>query len=433
MLAFNTVFATAAVVRPIGASTMTAANDEQTDASADELRNALTDRLRAQNIIRTSTVEEAIRRTARHLFLPGVPPADAYADRPVYTKRDGGGASISAASQPWIVATMLEQLAAEPGHRVKEVGAGTGYNAALIAAIVGPTGRVVTIDIDADLVDSARKHLAAAGVDHVEVILGDGAFGHRAGGPYDRIIATVGAYEIPTPWFDQLATGGRLVVPLRLRGGSSRVIAFERRDDRWASVDSQLGVFMPMRGIGDDARRIVNLTPEQDITLQTYEDQTVDAAALAGVLDSTPHQVWTGVVLSGDVSYEWMELWLCLRLDNALMRMNVSPDAAARGQVAPMFAWGSMAATRGADLMYLTTRPASSDPDGLKLYEVGVIAHGPTSDSLAHQTNDEIQTWNGDYRTRNVRFELPDTAESADPTTGRFVLDRPHHPITVIW
>ncbi|MGN9813430.1 methyltransferase domain-containing protein [Micromonospora sp. BQ11] len=93
-----------------------------------------------------------------------MPLEQAYADSPVYTKTDGRGASISAASQPRIVAMMLEQLDARPGHRVMEAGAGTGYNAALLAAIVGDTGRVVTIDVDDDLVEGARKHLAAAGV-----------------------------------------------------------------------------------------------------------------------------------------------------------------------------------------------------------------------------------------------------------------------------
>ncbi|MCZ9340983.1 methyltransferase domain-containing protein, partial [Streptomyces sp. TRM76130] len=76
-------------------------------------------------------------------------------------------------------------------------GAGTGYNAALIGHLVGPSGHVTTIDIDDDLVDGARAHLAAAGATNVEALTRDGALGHADGAPYDRIIATVGAHGIP--------------------------------------------------------------------------------------------------------------------------------------------------------------------------------------------------------------------------------------------
>ncbi|MFF3437608.1 methyltransferase, FxLD system [Streptosporangium sp. NPDC002721] len=402
--------------------------------SADRLRAELTDRLREQQVLRTPAVEAAFRRTPRHLFLPGVPLDQAYADNPVYTKTTEDGTQISAASQPWIVAGMLEQLAPNPGERILEAGAGTGYNAAIMAAIVGESGHIVTIDIDEDLVDGAREHLAAAGADNVEVILGDGALGHPQRAPYDRIIATVGAFETPTAWLEQLAPGGRLLVPLRLRGTNSRTIAFERGEDRWHSVSSKLAVFMPLRGIGDDARRIVTLTPEEDVTLQVHKDQAVDGHALAGVLDTERHERWTEVLFPPGVLLEWMELWLCLRLDNALMRMNVEPAAKDRGQVTPMFPWGSMATTRGADLAYLAIRPATPPPaDGGKLYEIGVIGHGPTGQNLAELVAEQVQIWDTEYRTRTVRFEMPNNPEASDPASGRFVLDRPHHPITVIW
>jgi len=128
-----------------------------------------------------------------------------------------------------------------------------------------------------------------------------------------------------------------------------------------------------------------------------------------------------------------MDLWLSVRLDNALMRMNVQPPAAARGQVTPMFGWGSMATVRGSDLAYLTTRPAPPAPDGSKLYEVGVVGHGPASMELAHQVAGEIRRWDKTYRTRTVQFEIPDTPAASDRASSRFVLDRPVHPITVTW
>jgi len=232
-----------------------------------------------------------------------------------------------------MVAMMLEQLAAQPGEKILEAGAGTGYNAALMAGIVGQTGHITTIDVDQDLVQSAREHLAAAGVGNVDVVLRDGALGYPKGAPYDRIIATVGAFEVPGAWLDQLTPTGRLVVPLRLRGTCSRSIIFERHASGWRGQGGQLAVFMPLRGIAGDTRRIVALTPGNDVTLQVHKDQAVDGPALSGVLDTTRHEDWTGVLFPPEVPYEWLELWLCLRLDNALVRMNVDPQAKDRGLV----------------------------------------------------------------------------------------------------
>ncbi|MFF0097729.1 methyltransferase, FxLD system [Micromonospora sp. NPDC005257] len=417
----------------ISEPTPTSTSVDRVTSEPADLRAALTDGLRAENIIRTPSVEAAMRATPRHLFLPGVPLELAYADAPVYTKTDGRGASISAASQPRIVAMMLEQLDVRPGHRVMEAGAGTGYNAALLAVLASDDGRVVTIDVDEDLVDGARKHLAAAGVTTADVVLGDGALGYPDGAPYDRIIATVGAYETPTAWLEQLAPDGRLVVPLRLRGAASRSIIFERYDGGWRDQGSELAVFMPLRGIGDDARRQVPITPEQDVILQVHKEQDVDAAALVGVLDTERRKIWTDVFFPPMVPYEWMDLWLACRLDNAIMRMNVQPAATERGAVTPMFPWGAMATTHGADLAYLTIRPTPTRPDGSKLYEVGVIGHGPDGAGLAHQVSEEIRTWNATYRSQTVRFEIPDAPVEADPSVGCFVLPRPHHPITVTW
>lgn len=418
-------------VPAIRVSSVTTVSD--TNVTAAELRSRLTGTLRDSGVITSPAIESAVRATPRHLFLPGVPLEQAYADDSVYTKQDADGVNISAASQPRIVAMMLGQLSPQPGHRVLEIGAGTGYNAALLAAVTGASGHVTTIDVDEDLVTGARAHLAAAGVSNAAVIHADGALGHPPGAPYDRIIATVGAFEVPAAWLDQLAPGGRLVVPLRLRGTASRSMIFERGPGGWVSPGSELAVFMPLRGIGDDARRIVPLTPETDVTLQVHKDQQADGQGLAGALDTTPSTEWTGVMFPPNVPYEWMDLWLCLRLDNPLMRMNVQPAAAHRGQLTPMFSWGSMATARGSDLAYLTTRPAPPAPGGGKLYEVGVIGHGPGGAALAAHVAAEIRLWNRDYRARAVTIAMPGNPPPADPGNGVFTLQRTARPITITW
>ncbi|MFB6679925.1 methyltransferase domain-containing protein, partial [Streptomyces sp. NPDC056390] len=164
------------------------------EAEAERLRNALVDKIQADGHARTPAVETALRAVPRHRFVPQAPLADAYANATVNIKYDTDRVPVSCASQPDIVALMLDQLQAQPGERVLELGAGTGYNAALIGHLVGPDGRVTTIDVDDDLVEGARTRLAATGFTNVEVLTGDGALGHAEGAPYDRIIATVGAH-----------------------------------------------------------------------------------------------------------------------------------------------------------------------------------------------------------------------------------------------
>jgi protein-L-isoaspartate(D-aspartate) O-methyltransferase len=191
-------------------------------------------------------VEAAFRAVPRHLFVPDVPVEEAYRDQWIVTKRVGGEA-VSSSSSPEIMAVMLEQLALEPGHRVLEIGAGTGYSAALLSHIVGERGTVVTVDIDADTVAAARAHLEAAGFARVDVVCADDGFGHAPGAPYDRIILTAGAWDLAPAWREQLVPAGRLVVPLAV-GGVQKTIAFAPADDHLASVAVRDCLFMPLRG-----------------------------------------------------------------------------------------------------------------------------------------------------------------------------------------
>lgn len=137
--------------------------------------------------------------------------------------------------------------------------------------------------------------------------------------------------------------------------------------------------------------------------------------------------------LPPDASYEWMDLWLCMTLPNALMRMNVQPQATTTGQVTPMFGWGSMATADGASLAYLATRPAPAAADGGKLFEVGVIAHGPGARPLASSVATQIRTWDTRFRDHNVHFGLTDESAGSEPAAGRFALPRASRTITVTW
>ena len=132
------------------------------EAQAEALREAMIAELRGLGAIRSEKVAAVVGTVPRHLFAPGEPLETVYAPtRAIVTKRDEHGAAISSLSESHIQATMLEQAQLEPGMRVLEIGTG-GYNAALIAELVGESGKVVSVDIDPDIVDRARPCLVAA-------------------------------------------------------------------------------------------------------------------------------------------------------------------------------------------------------------------------------------------------------------------------------
>ncbi|GAA1930981.1 hypothetical protein GCM10009716_42860 [Streptomyces sodiiphilus] len=402
---------------------------------AERLRNELIELLVRSGDIRTPRVEEAMRNVPRHLFVPDARLEEAYGNAPVNTKLDADGTAISCASQPAIVALMLEQLDVRPGHKVLELGAGTGYNAGLLGHLVGGEGHVTTIDVDDDIVDGARAGLAAAGIDNVTVLLGDGALGHADNAPYDRIVATVGAHGLPHAWLDQLAPDGRLLTPLRLRGSVSRSIAFERQDGAWRSVSSEMNTFMPLRrGIADDPRRCVPLTGDSSVTLVTNGDQNVDPEALTDVLHQPRTEAWTGVTLRGPESPEWLELWLTCVLPNGLSRMPAQREALDSGLLTAPYP--SATATFDKDaLTYLTRRKATGTaPEGTALYEFGVIGHGPGSAGLAERVVGEIRIWDREYRGRKVGFEIQSLdTEPLTPQPGRFAFDNSLNRIVIQW
>src|SRR3984885_8820433 len=166
----------------------------------DAARDRLVDELREGGRLSDPAVEAAFRSVPRHLFLPGLTASEAYQDEAFVIKTGADGMPLSSSSQPAIMAIMLEQLGIAPGQRVLEIGTGTGYNAALMSYLVGPHGSVVSVDIDADLVEKARASLVAAGYPGVLLRCGDGGFGAPDYAPYDRIIVTAGAWDLAPQW-----------------------------------------------------------------------------------------------------------------------------------------------------------------------------------------------------------------------------------------
>ena len=155
------------------------------------------------------------------------------------------------ASQPEIIFAMLQDLASEPGDRVLEIGTGTGWNTGLLAYRAARDDLVYSMDIQSNLVESARLHLDSAGFPGVHLRAGDGGHGWPEAAPFDRIIVTVGFHDIPPHWVEQLADGGLLLVPLSTRGIGEPVLKLRKCGDQVAGRYMHWSWFQP--GCGDYA------------------------------------------------------------------------------------------------------------------------------------------------------------------------------------
>jgi protein-L-isoaspartate(D-aspartate) O-methyltransferase len=306
------------------------------DPKAIALNQALIDDLKNKGLIRSSHVEAAFRAVLRHHFLPGSPLEEIYSDRAISAKQDDEGKWISSSSQPAIMAIMLEQLGLQPGHNVLEIGTGPGYNAALMAHIVGERGQVVTVEIEQDLADSARLHLKTAGFDQVQVVCADGGYGFTDEAPYDRIILTVGAHDITPAWWEQLKPDGRLVLPLVLRG-SMKSIAFERDGDHLSSLSENDCGFIQLRGdFASPFQGRIELRPEPGLRLEAIERLPMAGEAVYSLLTAEARDRPAGTeVTAWDVLQGSLWTWLSLR-EPRIGRLVAEGDEAERELVPAM-------------------------------------------------------------------------------------------------
>jgi protein-L-isoaspartate(D-aspartate) O-methyltransferase len=200
-------------------------------------RARLVEALREQGI-RDMAVLRAFGETPRHLFVPEALRRRAYDDAALPI---GHGQTIS---QPSTQAQYLGALDLQGRERVLEVGTGSGYQAALLSHLVP---RVVSVECVRELAEQAMAALAAAGVQNVLVIAGDGSLGWRPEAPYDAVLVSAASPAVPEPLLHQLAEGGKLVVPIQ-RGSTQELVRVVRRGDTFAHDHLGEAHFVPLRG-----------------------------------------------------------------------------------------------------------------------------------------------------------------------------------------
>lgn len=195
-------------------------------------------------------VETAFQAVPRHHFLPDMPLDKVYTDEAIPLKYDPAGLLISSSSQPTMMAIMLDQAQLKPGQNVLEIGTATGYNAALMQHIVGDGGHVTTMELEPDLARQAVLNLQRAGQSQVRVVHGDGVQGYAPRAAYDRIISTVGIWDIAQAWLTQLKPEGLLIAPVWVDGVQVSAVFERQPDGSLLSVDNRPCAFVYMRGDG---------------------------------------------------------------------------------------------------------------------------------------------------------------------------------------
>jgi protein-L-isoaspartate(D-aspartate) O-methyltransferase len=214
------------------------AGEPSTDSRAVERRQMVESQIR-QRGVSDAAVLAAMETVPRHQFVPADLLPDAYADHPLPI---GYGQTIS---QPYIVAWMTELLALQPGDRVLEIGTGSGYQ----AAILGEMGlEVYTVEIVEPLAALASTRLAAMGYDRITVRHGDGYYGWQEHAPFDAIIVTCAPDHIPPNLVQQLADGGRMVLPVGPPGGYQSLWLVEKQGDEVKTSEMGGVIFVPLTG-----------------------------------------------------------------------------------------------------------------------------------------------------------------------------------------
>ncbi|MEV0302349.1 methyltransferase, FxLD system [Streptomyces prasinus] len=396
---------------------------------AGRLRERMADAVIGKGWAPSPRVRAALREVPRHRFVPEAPLETAYHDDlAVVTVRESPTTALSSVSAAWLQADMIEQLRPEQGATVLEVGSG-GYNAELLAHVLGPRGRVVTVDIDPYVVHRTRRLCAEAGSGRVTAVLGDGALGAPAHVPtsgFDGVLVTHNASDIAPAWREQLAEGARLVVPLEM-GGHTRSLTLVRHGDVLTTENWTYCGFVRDRGVAARTAPAVRLA-DGEVTVRWEDGVPGDTAGLEEALRGPRYELATGLVVPGMFSFETLQVYAATTLPG-YCRLTAPEGSAlvARQQTIAMLADGSLA--------YLAhTRIKDGPTPADRRYEFSVHAYGPAAAGLAERFAACVRDW--DRHVRESGYP-PMTVHPAGTPDGLLpagdVLDKPSARLVFHW
>ena len=205
---------------------------------ADSENDKLIEHIRSVGYLKSISVEGAMRRVPRELFVPEEVSHLAYRDAPLHIGKN------QTISQPSTVVAMTEALNVKEGQKKLEIGTGSGWQSAILAMLVGEKGFVYTVEIIDDLVKMAKENLKKLDIKNIKVIKGDGSMGLEKYAPYDRIVVTAGSPEIPKPLLKQLKPDGLMVIPV----GNLYLQRMYVVDKTGKKKDIGNFMFVPLRG-----------------------------------------------------------------------------------------------------------------------------------------------------------------------------------------
>jgi protein-L-isoaspartate(D-aspartate) O-methyltransferase len=393
----------------------------------------------ARGLSASATIAAAFLAVPRHEFLPGLGAAQAYQDAAVVIKSDADGLPVSASTQPAMMAVMLDQLGLVPGQRVLEIGTGTGYNAALLAHLVADQRSVVTVEVDGEVAERARATLAAAGYGGITVLCADGALGALEQAPFDRIIVTAGAWDIPPAWLGQLAADGRLVLPLSVRGIHLSV-ALDRDGDHWISRSACRCRFIRVAGAFAGPESVLPLGPQPGLHANVVDGAAPDAEALYQALSGPAVELTTGLRVADRAELADLDLWLTVcRPDLSRVHMlgrHEGKASPAQRRIADLMPLGGLcAASAGPFAVAAVGQVAAADSNQGPPFAAVVRGYGPGGATLAAGLAGHATAWDEQGRPGTARLQLtvhPAGTERA-PAGGGLILRRPHTLVSVGW
>ena len=386
-----------------------------------------------------AVVSAAFLAVPRHLFLPQVEVGEAYRDTAIVVKSDAEGLPVSASTQPAMMAIMLEQLGLAAGQRVLEVGAGTGYNAAVMARLVGDSGSVVTIDVEPDLVVQARVNLAAAECHGVTVICGDGADGAPDFAPFDRIIVTAGAWDLAPQWLEQLGDGGRIVLPLSVRGIQLSVAFSRAETGTWVSGSARRCQFIRMTGGSAGPESVVPLGPQPGLHALVADGPAPEAGPLYEALSGPVTEESADLRVDGIAELADLDLWLALT-EPGLTRVNLMGRHERRASTAqqriaslmPLGGYTRVGSSGELEVAALAVPPGPAEHASLAMAFNGC---GAGSGALARYLAERAAVWNalGRPGAASLKLSAYPTGTVPQAPEGAMIIRRPNVALVARW